>query len=122
VAADYFGFPKTSSDNAIDLPQASPTEANPASPRLTLENLLPVYRRLKAEQGGFSAVKIFDLMQALNGSKEDLHRLLIQETKAGRVTIHPTTSVDLPKEVIDAGIRLAGFSEPFVTVIVKSEP
>jgi hypothetical protein len=117
VAGDHFGFGSTSSDNMI-----KPTELFTAEPSLTLENLLPVYRRLKAEQGGFSAVKIFDLMRALDGSKEDLHRLLVQEAKAGRVTIHPTTSVELPAEVVDAGIRLPGFPEPFVTVVVKNEP
>jgi hypothetical protein len=120
VAADYFGFPTT--DGAIPPREPIPSDAHPAKPKLTFENLLPAYRQLKAEQGGFSAVKIYDLMQASNGSKEDLHRLLIEETKAGRVTIHPTTSVDLPKEVIDAGIRLPGFPEPFVTVVVKGEP
>jgi hypothetical protein len=60
-------------------------------------------------------------MKALKRPKEDLHRLLVEEAKAGRLTIHHTTSVDLPPEVIDAGIRLPGFAEPFVTVVVKSE-
>jgi hypothetical protein len=115
VAADYFGFEAASAGDTPTLPPVKPVG-------LTLENLLPTYRRLKAEQGGFSAVKIFDLMKALNGSKDDLHRLLLDETKAGRVTIHPTTSVELPKEVIEAGIRLPGFPEPFVTVVVKNEP
>ena len=118
VAADYFGF--EAADKPIEV--SPPVEPNPPRASLTLDDLLPAYRRLKAEQGVFSAVKIHDLIQVLNGSKEDLHRLLIEETKAGRVTIHPTTSVDLPKEVIDAGIRLPGFSEPFVTVVVKNEP
>ena len=118
VAADYFGFEAPSTGPS----QPRPPEPIPAPPGLTMDSLLPAYRRLKAEQGGFSAVKIFDLMQALNGSKEDLHRLLVEEAKAGRVTIHPTTSVDLPKEVIDAGIRLPGFAEPFITVVVKNEP
>jgi hypothetical protein len=120
VAAEYFGFEDASGDNA-----SRPTELltiGTPEPSLTLKNLLPVYRRLKAEQGGFSAVKIFDLMKALDGSKEDLHRLLVEEAKAGRVTIHPTTSVELPAEVIEAGIRLPGFPEPFVTVVVKNEP
>ena len=118
VAADYFGFEPAASEP----PQSKPVDSHPVPGRLTLENLLPAYRRLKAEQGGFSAVKIYDLMQAMNGSKEDLHRLLVEEAKTGRVTIHPTTSVDLPKEVIDAGIRLPGFAEPFVTVVVPNEP
>ena len=120
VAADYFGFEAASGhDNGGRTEQLIP---DASGPRLTLEEVLPAYRRLKAEQGGFSAVKIFDLMKALDGSKEDLHRLLVDEAKAGRVTIHPTTSVELPAEVIDAGIRLPGFSEPFVTVVVKNEP
>jgi hypothetical protein len=122
VAADYFAFEATASEPLVQPPQPSPSEVDRVKPNLTLENLLPAYRRLKAEQGGFSAVKIYDLMQALNGSKEDLHRLLVEEAKAGRITIHPTTSVDLPKEVVDAGIRLPGFPEPFITVVVKNEP
>jgi hypothetical protein len=117
VAADYFGFGTA----AAGEPETPPRPIQ-IGRSLTLETLLPAYRRLKAEQGGFSAVKIFDLMRALDGSKEDLHRLLIDEAKAGRVSIHPTTSVELPVEVIDAGIRLPGYPEPFVTVIVKNEP
>jgi len=116
VAADYFGFEAVSPGQ----PALPPTPITSAA-SLTLEGVLPAYRRLKAEQGGFSAVKIFDLMQALDGSKEDLHRLLLAEAKAGRVSIHPTTSVELPAEVIDAGIRLPGHAEPFVTVVVKTE-
>lgn len=60
-------------------------------------------------------------MKALNLPKEVLHRLLVEEAKAGRITIHPTTSVELPAEVIDAGIRLPGFAEPFVTLVVKND-
>jgi hypothetical protein len=113
VAAEYFGF-EAAPAKAISTQQPSARE-----PKLGLEELLPVYRRLKTEQGGFSAVKIFDLMKALDRPKEVLHRLLIEEAKAGRVTLHPTTSVELPKEVIEAGIRLPGYSEPFITVVVK---
>lgn len=120
VAADYFGFEAASGDDKANLTEQLVPDAS--VPRLTLADLLPVYRRLKTEQGGFSAVKIFDLIKALDGSKADLHRLLVEEAKAGRVTIHPTTSVELPAEVVDAGIRLPGFPEPFVTVVVKNEP
>jgi hypothetical protein len=122
AAANHFRFEVTAPVPSHTLPEPRPVEPAPSAAGLTLESMLPTYRRLKAEQGGFSAVKIFDLMHALNGSKDDLHRLLIDETKAGRVTIHPTTSVELPKEVVDAAIRLPGFPEPFVTVVVKSEP
>jgi hypothetical protein len=116
VAAEYFGF-----ETAVLGDSITPPEPNTIERIFAFEDLLPVYRRLKAEQGGFSAVKISDLMRALNQPKDVLHRLLIDEAKAGRVTIHPTTSVELPAEVIDAGIRLPGFAEPFVTVVVKND-
>jgi hypothetical protein len=117
VAAEYFGFQEGSAEDA----RAS--REPPALIELTLafEDLLAVYYRLKAEQGGFSAVKIFDLMKALGRPKEVLHHLLVEEANAGRVTIHPTTSVELPAEVIDAGIRLPGFTEPFITVVIKDD-
>jgi hypothetical protein len=60
-------------------------------------------------------------MKALGRPKEVLHHLLVEEANAGRVTIHPTTSVELPAEVIDAGIRLPGFTEPFITVVIKDD-
>jgi hypothetical protein len=66
-------------------------------------------------------VKIFDLVKALERPKEAIHRLLVEEAEAGRITIHPTTSVELPAEVVDAGISLPGFTEPFVTVVIKDD-
>jgi hypothetical protein len=114
VAAEYFGF-QASPENAEQNASTS------VQMQLELRDLLPIYRRLKAEQGGFSAVKIFDLMQALGRPKEELHRLLLEEAKAERITIHHTTSVELPREVIEAGIRLPGYAEPFVTVVVKDD-
>jgi hypothetical protein len=114
VVAENFGF-------EIAPPTTDALASPPSTPDLALEDLLPVYRRLKAEQGGFSAVKIFDLMKALKLPKGDLHRLLIEEAKAGRITIHHTTSVELAPEVLDAGIRLPDFAEPFVTVVVKND-
>jgi hypothetical protein len=115
VVAEHFGFEEVSMDSD------SSREPSTPEPSLAFEELVPVYRRLKAEQGGFSAVRIFDLMKALHRSKEILHRLLVEEVTAGRVTIHPTTSVELPAEVIDAGIRLDGFAEPFITVVVRDD-
>lgn len=121
VAADYFGFDPAQAGDAPS-PAAIPAPASNPDGVFTLEMMLPAYRRLKAEQGGFSAVKIVDLLRAVGRSKDDLHQLLIAETKAGRVTIHPTSTVELPEAEIEAGIRLPGFPEPFVTVVVKNEP
>ncbi|MDC7789048.1 hypothetical protein PQJ75_26705 [Rhodoplanes sp. TEM] len=130
VAADRFGL--EAADDGAPAPNAS--AAAPAAPaptavsaaaaapqQLDLAALLPAYRRLKAEQGGFSAVKILDLQTALGAPREALHALLLAEAKAGRISIHPTTSVELPAAVIEAGIRLPGFAEPFVTVVVKDD-
>ncbi|SRR5713101_1859083 len=90
-------------------------------PELTMQAIQPVFQRLKAEQGGLGTIDIYDLMKALRVSKDALHQFLLKEAKAGRLTIHPTTTVKLKPEVIDAGIRLPGFSEPFVTVALKDE-
>jgi hypothetical protein len=88
---------------------------------LTFAELATVYRRLKDEQGGFTAVKIFDVIKALNAPQADVHRLIAEEAKAGRVAIHPTNSVNLPREVMDAALRLPGHAEPFVTMAVREE-
>ena len=109
VVAEYFGIGSDSDGGGS------------REPKLAFKDLLPVYRRLKAEQGGFSAVKIFDLIKALGQPKEVVHRLLVEEAKAGRITIHHTTSVELPPEVTAAGIRLPGYAEPFVTVVVRDD-
>jgi hypothetical protein len=87
---------------------------------LAFEDLLPVYRRIKAEQRGLSTVKILDLLNALQVPKDSLHRLLMKEAEAGRVSIHHS-SVPVPPEVMEAGLRLEGFADPFVTVVVRRE-
>lgn len=95
---------------------------SPAAPtRITLEDILPVYRRLKEEQGGFSGVRIHDLLKALNVPKERVHPLLIEEARAGRISLHRSSSVELPAEVSAAGIQLPGFSDPFVSFAVKKD-
>jgi hypothetical protein len=111
VAEDYFGL---SEPPPVDTPRPPPSE-------LTLQAIRPVYQRLKAEQGGLGTIDIYDLMKALGVPKDSLHEFLKKEAKAGRVTIHPTTTVQLKPEVIDAAISLPGFSEPFVTVALKDE-
>jgi hypothetical protein len=91
----------------------------PARSELTLDEILPAYRRLKKEQYGAPAVRIFDLLRALPVRKEDLHVLLKKENARGRVVLHHSTAVKLDAEVIDASVRMDGYPEPFVTVSVK---
>jgi hypothetical protein len=74
---------------------------------------------LKAEQGGIGTVKIYDIMTRLGAAKEDLHRLLIAESKRGGVSLHRASTAKFPPEVIEAGIRLEGEPEPLVTVVLK---
>lgn len=89
------------------------------SPTLTVEKVLKAYRTVKAEQGGISAVRIYDLLQAVGGPKGVLHKILREEARAGRASLHPTSTVNFPPEVIDAGIQLEGEPHPFVTVVIR---
>jgi len=89
---------------------------------VTLEQIRPIYEKLKAEQGGISTVKIYDVMTRLGAAKEDLHRLLLDEAKSGRVSLHRASIGRFPPEVIEAGIRLEGQPEPLVTLVLKEEP
>jgi hypothetical protein len=88
---------------------------------LALEDILPVYLDLKAQQRGLSAVTIADMLKKLEVSQDALHRLLRKEHQAGRITMHHATSVALSPEVLDAAIRLDGDTEPFVTIVVKGD-
>jgi hypothetical protein len=96
----------------------------PASPKtsISLEEVRPVYEALKAQQGGISAVKIYDILKAFGGSKDELHRLLLNEARHGRVSLHPASTVNFSREVMEAGIRLDGQPHPFVTVVLKEGP
>jgi hypothetical protein len=62
---------------------------------------------------------IADVIRESGLSKEQVHRWLTDEARAGRVTIHPTTSVDLPREAMDAGLSIPGFKEPFISAYFK---
>ncbi len=86
---------------------------------ISLERLRPIYNALKAEQGGISAVKIFDIWKKFGGAKDRLHKLLLDEAKQGRVTLHPATTVNFGQEVMEAGIKLEGQPHPLVTVVFK---
>ena len=65
---------------------------------------------------------ISDIIRESGLPKEQVHNWLLDEAKAGRVTIHPTTSVDLPQEAMDAGLSIPGFKEPFISAYFKPKP
>ena len=90
-----------------------------AEETISLERLRPIYNALKAEQGGISAVKISDIWKKFGGSRDRLHKLLLDEAKKGRVTLHPATTVNFGQEVLEAAIELAGQPHPLVTVVFK---
>jgi hypothetical protein len=102
----------------LDMPGPEPREAA-AGGVLTLDQLRPVYEALKAQQGGIGTVKIYDLWQRVGGLQADLHRLLLQEAQHGRLSLHPASTVNFPREVLEAAIRLEGQPYPFVTVVLK---
>jgi hypothetical protein len=101
---------------------ARPVTPASSLPALTLEHVRPIYEKLKAEQGGISTVKIFDIMTRLGVTKEDLHRLLLEEAKNGRVSLHRASTTKFSPQVFEAGLRLQGQPEPLVTVVLKEEP
>jgi hypothetical protein len=74
---------------------------------------------VKAEQGGISAVKIHDILKKLRVSKDELHALLLREAHRGRVSLHAASTVNFPGEVMEAGIRIEGEQQPYVTFILR---
>jgi hypothetical protein len=99
--------------------KAPPPKEAPSQGSISLDDMRPAYLALKVEQGGISAVKIYDLLQKLDVSKDALHSLLLREAQRGRVSLHPASTVNFPREVMEAGIRVEGQPHPFVTVILK---
>jgi hypothetical protein len=95
------------------------TAEKPQTAPLTLANIRPAYEKLKAQQGGISVVKIFDLLKATGIPREELHALLRAAARQGRVTLHPATTVNFAPEVVEAGIKLEGERDPRVTVVFK---
>ena len=102
-----------------DLKKRVPPSEKP-NHSISLERIRPVYEAVKAQQGGISAVTIFDVLKGVGGSKDELHRLLLDEAKRGRVTLHPASSVKFSQEIMEAGIQLEGQPYPFVTVVLRS--
>jgi len=96
-------------------PATQPSEA--AS--ISLDDLRPHYLTLKAEQGGISAVKIYDVLKKLGVSKGELHALLLREAQRGRVSLHTASTINFPREVMEAGIRMEGEQQPYVTFILR---
>jgi hypothetical protein len=97
-----------------------PSARSSRSADITLEDIRPVYEKLKSEQGGIGTVRIYDIMTRLGAAKESLHRLLVDEAKIGRVTLHAASTVKFPPEVMAAGIRLEGQPDLLVTVVLRT--
>jgi hypothetical protein len=114
VAEQHFSSAVPASENPTSVPAGTSADGE-----LRMEDVRPTLLRLIAEQGGLKIVKIYDLLKSLNVSKDALHRFLIKQAKAGRLTLHPNTSTNLKPEIVEAGIKLPGFSEPFVTVAIR---
>lgn len=96
----------------------SPTQSSEAA-SISLDDLRPYYLALKAEQGGISTVKIYDILKKLGVSKHELHSLLLREAQRGRVSLHAASTVNFPREVMEAGIRIEGEQHPYVTFILR---
>lgn len=95
-----------------------PTQPSKAT-TISLDDVRPYYLTLKAGQGGISAVKIYDILKKLGVSKDELHDLLLREAQRGRVSLHAASTVHFPREVMEAGIKIEGEQQPYVTFILR---
>ncbi len=64
-------------------------------------------------------MKIHDILKKLGVSKDKLHALLLHEAKRGRVSLHAASTVNFPREVMEAGIRIEGEQQPYVTFTLR---
>jgi hypothetical protein len=96
----------------------SPTPSSEAA-SISLDDVRPYYLAMKAEQGGISTVKIYDILKKLGVSKDELHALLLREAQRGRVSLHAASTVNFPHEVMEAGIKIEGEQQPYVTFILR---
>jgi hypothetical protein len=99
--------------------RSPPSTQPPEAASLSLDDVRPLYLTLKAEQGGISAVKIYDILKKLSVSKDELHALLLREAQRGHVSLHAASTVNFPREVMEAGIRIEGEQQPYVTFILR---
>jgi hypothetical protein len=104
--------------DSTNIPHARPSKI--AS--ISLDDIRPHYLSLKAEQGGISTVKIYDMLKKLGVSRDKLHALLLREAERGRVSLHAASTVNFPREVMEAGIRIEGEHQPYVTFILREGP
>ncbi len=104
-------------------PDVKPDKPAPLQekPSISLELLRPVYEALKAQQGGISAVTIYDILNKVSAAKDEVHELLLREARRGRVSLHPASTMNFPREVVEAGIQIEGQPHPFITVVFREE-
>jgi hypothetical protein len=100
-------------------PKSPPPIQCPEPGSISLDDVRPHYLALKAEQGGISAVKIYDILKKLGVSKHEVHTLLLREAQHGRVSLHAASTINFPREVMEAGIRIEGEQQPYVTFILR---
>jgi len=96
-----------------------PLTQSPKTASISLDDIRPYYLSLKAEQGGISAITIYDMLKKLGVSKDKLHSLLLREAQRGRVSLHAASTVNFPREVMEAGIKIEGEQQPYVTFILR---
>jgi hypothetical protein len=101
------------------------TEPEQAQPVAEPTGLYGVYEKLKQEQGGLSAVSIGKLAKEMGVEPTELHKTLMDEAKAGRADLHPTTLLDteLSEDQKYGRFNVPGKKEPVTTVTLRpAEP
>jgi N12 class adenine-specific DNA methylase len=90
---------------------------------LTLDGIMPFYRRVVERTGGLSTVRISDLQKVLGVQIEELHSFLKREARNGNITLHvgETPWGRLPEDAKQAAIRFPGEKDPFVSLTILDD-
>lgn len=101
--------------------KTAPAGAPAASPAAdTAAKVRSAFDAAVRENGGHGQTEIANIQRRSGIPMADLHQYLLQEARAGRATLHPTTQapIQIP-ETMAAGIKLPGHPDPLVSVRLK---
>lgn len=86
---------------------------------LSWSNILSVYQEVVSSRGGLGAVPIGTLMRRLGAGKETFHRILLEEAKRGRATLHTANTTNLSEEEREGMLWVPESQDPFVTTTLR---
>jgi hypothetical protein len=114
---------RSSSSSGVKPVSTPPPSLHPIIQQMQDENA--------ASHGIGGPVNILDVAKRTGIPLPDLHASIMEGVRSGDLTIHPTTAVDTPQEILNSAITIPGFNDPysvgnqptrFSTVYAKPKP